>query len=270
MRHMEEGGLSRAILELVGDAGLCRLDRPPERESSQDVAFVDRGLPCPSFRRKDAGLPSELEASSNLRLDSRPAAEPSGQMLDSQKTLEHGGSRRCDPHPEIVIEGHSGPADVLCQVESKAEDKVAAVTFTGVSLPLVGGPRGGLFGRRGGTVSPWDDRPSEVVPSSSWPRHAGGPEEGCGNLPTLDACRQPAPLSRKTGFRWRCGRARSRRTPAMRVGSASPETCEAFGRLSESVSGGPSGRACTACRNDGRAGGAGLRWSPGCKVSTTR
>src|SRR2546430_11481018 len=107
------------------------MDGPPERESSQDVAFVDRGLPCPPFRRKDAGLPSELEASSHLRLDSRPAAEPSGQMLDAQETLEHGGSGRCDPHPEIVIEGHSGPADVLCQVESKAEDKVAAVTFYG-------------------------------------------------------------------------------------------------------------------------------------------
>src|SRR2546422_4644931 len=131
MRHMEEGGLSRAILELVGDAGLHRLDGPPEREPPQDVAFVDRGVPRPSFRRKDAGLPSELEASSNLRLDSRPAAEPSGQMLDAQETLEHGGSRRTDPHPEIVIEGHSGPADVLCQVESKAEDKVAAVTFYG-------------------------------------------------------------------------------------------------------------------------------------------
>src|SRR5439155_780513 len=71
------------------------------------------------------------EASSDLRLDSRPAAEPSGQMLDAKETLEHGGSRRTDPHLEIVIEGHSGPADVLCQVESKAEDKVAAVTFYG-------------------------------------------------------------------------------------------------------------------------------------------
>src|SRR5256885_2727835 len=167
MRHMEEGGLSRAILELVGDAGLCRLDGQPERESSQDVAFVDRGVPRPSFRRKDAGLPSELEASSHLRLDSRPAAEPSGQMLDAQETLEHGGSRRCDPHLEIVIEGHSGPADVLCQVESKAEDKVAAVTFTGVSLPLVGGPRGGLSCRRGGTAYPSDDRPSEDASSYS-------------------------------------------------------------------------------------------------------
>src|SRR5436190_46834 len=52
-------------------------------------------------------------------------------MLDAEETLEHGGSRRTDPHLEIVIEGHSGPADVLCQVESKAEDKVAAVTFYG-------------------------------------------------------------------------------------------------------------------------------------------
>ena len=52
-------------------------------------------------------------------------------MLDAQETLEHGGSRRCDPHPEIVVERHSGPADVPCQVESKAEDKVAAVTFYG-------------------------------------------------------------------------------------------------------------------------------------------
>src|SRR5207244_8601486 len=38
---------------------------------------------------------------------------------------------RCDPHLAIVIEGHAGPADVLCQVESTAEDKVAAVTFYG-------------------------------------------------------------------------------------------------------------------------------------------
>src|SRR5437899_11641303 len=103
------------------------MDGPPERESSQDVAFVDRGVPCPSFRRKDAGLPSELEASSHLRLDSRQAAEPSGQMLDAQETLEHGGSRRCDPHPEIVIEGNSVPAVVLCQVESMWEVKCAAV-----------------------------------------------------------------------------------------------------------------------------------------------
>jgi len=57
--------------------------------------------------------------------------------------------------------------------------------------------------------------------------------------------------------------------PAMRVDSAFPETCEAFERLSESVLGGRSGRSFTACRKDGRAAGAGLRWSPGCKGSTT-
>src|SRR2546427_679029 len=50
MRHMEEGGLSRAILELVGDAGLRRLNRPPKRESSEDFALVDRRLPGPTFR----------------------------------------------------------------------------------------------------------------------------------------------------------------------------------------------------------------------------
>src|SRR2546430_16205893 len=103
MRHMEEGGLSRAILELVGDAGLRRLNRPPKRESSEDFALVDRRLPGPTFRRKEAGLSSELEAPSDLRLDPGPAAEPSGKMLDSQQPFDYGGSTRSDAHLEIVV-----------------------------------------------------------------------------------------------------------------------------------------------------------------------
>ncbi len=191
-------------------------------------------------------------------------------MLDAQETLEHGGSRRTDPHPEVVIEGHSGPADVLCQVESKSEDKVAAVTSYG---------RFASSRRRAARRPfrpPWRNRFSLGRSSfggrsfffmAATRRRTG---RGLRKPPTLDAWCQPAPLSRMTGFRWRCGRARSRRTPAMRVGSASPETCDEFGCLSESVSGGRSGRACTACRNGGLAGGAGLPWSSGCKVSTTR
>src|SRR2546421_12006780 len=215
MRHMEEGGLSRAILELVGDAGLCRLDRPPERESSQDVAFVDRGVPRPSFRRKDAGLPSELEASSNLRLDSRPAAKPSGQMLDAQETLEHGGSRRCDPHPEIVIEGHSGPADVLCQVESKAEDKVAAVTFYG---RFVSSRRRAA---RRPFRPPWRNRFS--LGRSSFGGRSfffmAGARRGAGRgvrEPRWTLGARRLPYQRWRGFCLRCGRGRAGRTPPSR------------------------------------------------------
>src|SRR2546430_16670132 len=106
MRHMERGVPPRAVLERRGDGGLRRLDRPPNRESSQDFAFVDRRLPSPAFRRKEAGLSSELEAPSDLRLDPGPAAEPSGKMLDSQQPFEYGGSRRSDAHLEIVVERH--------------------------------------------------------------------------------------------------------------------------------------------------------------------
>src|SRR5438309_1342099 len=87
---------------------------PPTRGSTRvswwdtphDVTLVDRRLPSPTFRRKEAGLSSELEAPSDLRLDPGPAAEPSGKMLDSQQPFEYGGSRRSDAHPEIVVERH--------------------------------------------------------------------------------------------------------------------------------------------------------------------
>src|SRR2546421_12436790 len=72
MRDVEESRLARAVLESVGNAGLDRLDRPSERESSEDVAFVDRRLPRPALRRKEASLSSELEAPSDLWLDPRP------------------------------------------------------------------------------------------------------------------------------------------------------------------------------------------------------
>src|SRR2546427_12545995 len=106
MRQMEEGVLSGALLELVRDAGLRRLNRPPKGEWSQDFTLVDRRLPSPTFRRREAGLSSKLEAPSDLRLDPGPAAEPSGKMLDSQQPFEYGGSRRSDAHPEIVVERH--------------------------------------------------------------------------------------------------------------------------------------------------------------------
>src|SRR5439155_756272 len=106
MVNLQDRPISWRVLEFVGDAGFRGLNRPRECEPSQDVAFLDRGLPGTPLRRNDAGLPAELERPSDLRFDPTPSAKPTGEVLNPEKPTEQHGSRSPDLHPEVVIEGH--------------------------------------------------------------------------------------------------------------------------------------------------------------------